>query len=223
MNSEFLPAVVLESKKEIECKIPNLVIEIKFPQDAPKAALNLREIKQMAKDWEDLRKQITRPLDDRKKQVMEVFKPVEKLLLDAELKLKAIILAHENERARLRLEELKKREAAAKEAEEKAKAILEAEKEKAIENWDFSEAEQIEVQKQTLVVPVVIPPEHRAHVGISKRLIWKYRIVDFSILPDEFKLENSIKLNEVIKRYKESTTIPGVEVYSEEILAARGF
>jgi len=221
--TENLPAIVIDSRTEIEARIPALIVsEIQSPQGATYAALCLREIKGMTKDWGALRKQLTTPLDERKREVMDYFKPVEQRLVEAEQTLKKAILDWEAERVRIRDEEIKARTVAAAEAEARAKALLEAEKQAVLEEWDFEEAQAIEIEQASLNVPVVMPSEIKNHsAGISTPVIWKYEIVDFSLLPDEFKLPDSSKLNSIVKKHHENTNVPGVRVYSEKTVSAR--
>lgn len=99
-----------------------------------------------------------------------------------------------------------------------------------------AEAEAIEAEKLSLaqreaalnggeitvdLTPVAKPDEapRRVSTGMgtaSTMVIRKYRVVDFSKLPDQYKIENSALLNKVVKAG--IPEIPGVEIYTEETL-----
>ena len=49
----------------------------------------------------------------------------------------------------------------------------------------------------------------------------KYRVVDFKLLPDEYKLPDAGKLTRVIKAAKGQIQIPGVEITFEDVLSVR--
>ncbi len=51
----------------------------------------------------------------------------------------------------------------------------------------------------------------------GQRMIRKYRVVDFALLPDQYKVENSALLNKVVKAGIHE--VPGVELWSEPIIA----
>lgn len=104
------------------------------------------------------------------------------------------------------------------EAEEKEKKRVEQELKKV-----GMKKKQIkkEVEKIEIAAPEIIIEELPKTQGISYREIWKYKITDFSKLPDEYKQENSSKINEAIKADKENTNIPGLRAYSEKITVLR--
>ena len=66
----------------------------------------------------------------------------------------------------------------------------------------------------------VIPPTPttiRTDLGSTGHMtIKKYRVINFAELPDQYKIENSVLLNKVVKAGIPS--IPGVEIYTEDIL-----
>ena len=52
--------------------------------------------------------------------------------------------------------------------------------------------------------------------NVQARKVWKYEIVDFSKIPDEYKEINSGKVREALRDKKE---IPGVRFYQDEVAA----
>ena len=50
---------------------------------------------------------------------------------------------------------------------------------------------------------------------------WKWRVINFALVPDEFKIINLAILTPTAKSYKDQRTIPGIEIYNEPIIATR--
>lgn len=76
-----------------------------------------------------------------------------------------------------------------------------------------SKAEQVVAQK----VEAYIPPV----VGQFSKTVWKARVVDAGKLPREYTLPNQVMLDKMAAATKGQVPIPGVEFYSEQVMAAR--
>src|SRR3989304_3143318 len=82
------------------------------------SAALLKQIKKRASDLDDLRKSLTRPLDEAKTRIMDLFRPAGDRLAPAEQTLKNAMIVFTREQERLRREaEQAAREAADREAE----------------------------------------------------------------------------------------------------------
>lgn len=57
--------------------------------------------------------------------------------------------------------------------------------------------------------------------GISTRTLWRARVIDAKLVPDEYKIVNDKMLQDIAKATKGKVAVPGVEFYSEQILAQR--
>jgi hypothetical protein len=57
--------------------------------------------------------------------------------------------------------------------------------------------------------------------GISKRVNWRYEVVDESKVPREFMSPSDLKIGAVVRSQKGLTKIPGVRVWSEETVSVR--
>jgi hypothetical protein len=131
------------------------------------------------------------------------------------------------ERARLQAEAdaLKsKRDAASRvaraELEARAKAVeADTTKADAMAAKSAGHERQAEV---TTAVDVRVESKVQPVAGIRQQVVWKFRVVDFKLLPDDFKVVNGILLGVVARSDKEKAVVPGVEFYSESVLAARG-
>ena len=79
-----------------------------------------------------------------------------------------------------------------------------------------------ELSEPVGLVEVIPEPAKQMHTDMGtagQRMIKKYRVVDFALLPDQYKIENSALLNKVVKAGIHE--IPGVEIYEEPIIAVR--
>lgn len=182
------------------------------------AAEELKAIKSKARDLDEMRKSMTRPLDDAKKRIMDFFNKPLSFLTEAESLIKRSMLTYDREQERKRKEEEDRLRAAAraeqerlqKEAEEKAAQLAaEGKTEQAIE---------------AAVVPVVPLPtvhvEQPKVAGISRRQNWKARIVDQMKVPRQFLTVDEKALNAYAKATKGEVPVDGVEFYAEDVIAA---
>ena len=131
------------------------------------------------------------------------------------------------ERARLQAEADKLR--AKRDAESRAKrADLEAQA-KAVEadtrKADAKAADAAAHERQaeiTTAVDVRVESKVQPVAGVAQKVVWKFRVVDFKSLPDTYKLANDVMLGSIARLDKAEAKVPGVEFYSESVLAARG-
>jgi len=54
---------------------------------------------------------------------------------------------------------------------------------------------------------------------IGQRDNWKWKVVNFTLVPDEYKMINPAVVTPAAKSYKDTRTIPGIEIYNEPIIA----
>ncbi len=152
------------------------------------------------------------------------------------------LLPYMQERERIRREEEDKRRR--KEAEEaEAKRILEAEEIEA--NRIASETQDAEALTEAnakvedardglnelLRTPHAPAPSAKSVTGVlgsstGMRKVWKYKIVDFSKVPDEYLIPeeerlNKGALNKMAKGQQGDAFVPGIEFYSEDALTSR--
>jgi len=192
------------------------------------AADQLKAIKSKTKELDELRKSLTKPLDESKKRIMEFFKKPLAFLAMAEASIKSAILKWQEEQESIRrAEEDKIRKAQQKEAEElQRRAREEEEKANRFKTEKAKEAAQARAEElkakaaQTAAVVPVVQSKVEKVAGIATKTIWKFRITDLSQLPKEYMLPNEKLLGEVARSTKGSLEVPGIEFYSENILAA---
>jgi len=186
--------------------------EITTEAEADAMGAYLKEVKAKAKALTAKRMEMTRPLDDSKKKIMAMFKPVLDRLGDLESLAKKTIVAYQSKIERLRIEEQAKREAEERrlreEQEAKAQALVDA------GFTDVAEAVQAEEVEQP--EPVELPRAKPA--GLTERTYWRFRITDENMIPREFLMVDNVKIKKVVNELKEATAIPGIEVYSEKAI-----
>jgi len=223
-NNDALLPVIREQQTEIVVRCKDMMIDVKSSEGAEKAGFFLTKVKGAQKDLEALRKAQTKPLDDRKKAVMDAFREPEKQLLEIEAHLKNQLLRWSDY---LRIEQAKKQaelEAKAKAQQEAARAMLKAEAQKKLEEdpFSFDEVEAIEQEAETLCVPTVILPERKTiPFNSSIRENWKFEIVDETKIPRAYFIVNEKMLGELARRLKADADVPGVRFFCEKGIAAR--
>lgn len=195
---------------------------IRSQEDYETAALLLKSIKDLGKMTEDARKKITTPLDQAKAAVMDLFRPTSTALENCEKHLKSLMISYANaqESIRIEAEEKLRKEAAKKEAEEKKR--LEERANKAEASGKTGKAEELRQQAQEVFVPApTLASTVEKPQGISMKKNWKARVIDVTKVPREYMVVNESMLDKMAKDTKGSLEIPGVEFYSECVLASR--
>lgn len=207
-------------------------VQITTPDEAQGAVNQISQIKAMAKRMEEVRMSMTRPLDESKKAIMDFFRAPAETLAKAESVLKQAVLQFQAEQQRIAAaaeverrrqeEEDRKRQ----QAEQNAAAKLLDEAEQAVVAGDFEVAEALEqraAEAQTLAAPILAPVTVAVEKpkGASTRQVWKARVVDPALVPNEYKIINEKALEAYAKTMKQDAKLPGVEFYAEATLAVR--
>lgn len=164
---------------------------------------DLKVIKAKYNAIDDKRREFTRPIDKLKKDWMDFFAIPLDRLAKAESIIKAAMINYQRDKERARQET----ERALKEKAEKAR-------EKGKEDKAEDLINQAAVVSQQEVAPKV--------AGVIIRKAWKVRIVDATKVPRAYMVVNEEALRKVAQATKGTLTIPGVEFYEEDILAAGG-
>ena len=191
------------------------------------AAAELITIKGRVKELDEERKRITKPMDDAKKAVMDIYKPAIEKLGQAETVLKAAITSFQNEQRRLA--DLAAAEEARKAREEAEKMQAKAEKLEAKGKTEDAEALR-NVAAMTVAAPrTVAAPAKLA--GVSTRKVWKANITDRSAaikaLADNPAYQHLLTidesaLNKLAAAMKNpNSPIPGVVFYEDSVMSAR--
>ena len=165
------------------------------------AAEDLKVIKGKYNEIENERKELTRPIDEGKRRIMDFFRAPLTRLASAEANIKRALLSYQQEQQRIAAENARK-------IQERA--------DKAAANGKAKKAAELQ-QQAAAVEQMTIAPKV---AGISTRTAWHYRVVDESIIPREYLEPKDSVLSKLATATKGQLKIPGIEFYSEEIMSA---
>ncbi|MDH5511483.1 MAG: hypothetical protein OEZ32_14175 [Nitrospinota bacterium] len=205
-------------------RVANVDITIHTVEDYRAAGEQLTRIKHAAKQLEDLRLSLTRPLDESKKRIMAMFARPKDDLAGAEARLKRGMVAFNAEQDRLRREAEARLRAEAEAEERRLETHRKAALDKAIEAGDEKKAEEIvNAPAPEPVAPVAVPQAMPPKVaGVSTRMLWTWKITDQDKIPREYLLVNESMLTALAKSGKGAVKVPGVEFYQVPSIAAGG-
>jgi len=144
-------------------------------------------------------------------------------LSEAETILKRALVAYDDAQERIRrAEEQRLREEARRQEEQRRLEEAAALELQASETEDeLLRAEAEELFAAPIQAPAVVVAKSTPKVsGVSFREVWKFRIVDASKVPDQYKKVDEIKIGGVVRALKGGARIAGVEVYPEKIAAS---
>jgi hypothetical protein len=189
---------------------------------AEQGAADSKEIKKRLKALEDMRKSLTRPLDESKSRIMDFFRKPEEQLKAAVALIDRALLTYDTECRRIQEEERQRAEEAeaariaaeAKELEAKAVAALASGNERKAERL-------VEKMMNVEAQPVAVRMAEIKHVGVSVKTYWRAHIVDVDLIPRAFMVPDEKKLAAMATATKGPSTIPGVEFREERGVAAR--
>lgn len=194
------------------------------------AAEELKSITKKIKRLTEMRLAITRPMDEAKKQAMDLFRPPLEQLASAEETLRKEMLAYSQAEKKKAEEQRRAAEAAQKEEQRKLEEKVATGK---------TEAEREEATAQLELAQVAPPPQPTVATpkaaGISVRENWTHEVLAFHDLvlaaADAFRagnpqlmayLEPNDKvLGAAARSLKANAKIPGVRIYNREGLAVR--
>lgn len=181
---------------------------------------DLKLVKSKIKELDELRKSLTKPLDESKKRIMEFFnKPVE-ILQKVESCISRAMLAWQQEQERIRQAE----EARLMELQRRETERLQKLAEKAEKRGDTAKVEEFQGRAAiTQATVVAVAPKVEKIAGIQNRTNWKFRIVDIAKIPREYMLPNEVMLGQLARSTRGSLKIEGVEFYSEESIGGGRF
>jgi len=214
INTDSVDIAIQESDKTLQAV---QAIDIK-DQASYESVANIRKIvNAKIKELDSQRKEITIPIDQAKKKVMELFKkPMDtcKQVLDI---CDVLMIAYTDMQEKKRKEDQDKLD---RQAEKKRKE-LEAKAEAKRAEGKEEKAEQYE-EKAAEVLPPVAAPRVEKPKGISYTERYYGDVIDFKALPDEYKMVEQSKINKVMQATKGTIPIPGVKVRKERTVSSRG-
>ena len=180
------------------------------------AGEKLKEIKGHQKRLDALRKSFTQPLDQAKSAIMDFFRKPEEKLKQAESVLKNAMLGYVNEQDRIAREAQSRLDEEARKQREK----LEEQARKAADKGKTEKAD-ILLTKAALVEAPVVQAQQVKVAGQGVRLDWDFQVVDASLIPREYLMVDEMKIRKMVKAFKEDAKIPGVKIFSKNIISSR--
>jgi hypothetical protein len=196
-------------------------LKIVNQQHYEQAAEALQTIKSKYRELEAKRKDLTQPLDQVKKRIMDLFRKPLDILAEVEGIYKKTMIAYSDEQERKRKEQEEKLRKEAEEKERREKEKLENKAKKAEEKGKLEKAEELRQQKDDVMIQAPILSEPEKPKGISFRDNWYAEVMDKSKLPMCYLEPNMQMLNKFAQATKGQVPLPGVVFKSEKILASK--
>ncbi len=209
--------------KEVENEVSLVVartesIVIKDQEHYETVYEHRKAIKAKIKDLDTMQKGITRPLNETKSKIIDLFRtPLQKLQAAVNAINKALaVYDTEQEEKRQKIQDKLRREAEEKARKEREQ--LEARAKKWEEKGKVEKAEGLLEKAEEVVpeTPVVIAMPEKPR-GLSYRDKWSATVVNIKLLPREYMIANQPALDKVAQATKGTIQIPGVEFSKEKI------
>jgi len=172
------------------------------------ASSMLREIKRVQKEVDEYFDPAIKKAYETHKAILDAKKKQSEPLKKAERIIKSKVNEYHAEQERIRWEEERKRQEELRKQEEERRL------KEAVDTGDET------ILDEPIVVPTVKLEDTTKHEGISYSEIWKFKVVDISKVPAEYKVVDEKKVNQVVRAMKGNTNIPGIEVYAEKVVRA---
>lgn len=168
-----------------------------------KSATNdLSIISTLKKAMDDKRKTLLAPLKAQMDDIRETYNYLMAPVLEADKITRGKILAYRQEQERKR-----------QEAEDIARMEREAAERKAALTGEPV------VVPEAVEGPAAAPDRYHAEMGtLGKSLLHKWEVLDFALVPDQYKKIDAGAITNVVKASKGKIVIPGIKVWSEESL-----
>lgn len=238
--------MILESEQCLQL-VKEYIIDCQDMADM--AAGERNSIKSRIKFLDDRRKLITKPLDDVKKSVMDLFRePIEILQKSENIISKSLLTWISKCEEEKRIEQLRLQEIARKEREELYKEIeakklenerlqkqIEDDRKRAIESGNKKKAEELAAENKRYkdecddhyrdqiilaqTIVAIAPLEPEKIKGITNKTVWRYKVTDIKKVPRDYLVENEKMLSGMATATKGSLKIEGIEFYPETQLA----
>ncbi len=167
--------------------------------DVKDATNDLSIIRQLKKGIEEHRQLYVRPINEHVKEINQTYKLLTDPIEQADKITGDKILAYRAEVDRKRRE---------------AEAINQAKIDLARREAELSGTGEITVDITPVIVPEAPPNHVRAEAGtLGMTKNWKFEVVDFILLPNEYKLSDLVKIGRVIRA---GVGIAGVRAWQED-------
>jgi len=179
----------------------------------------LKVIKGRYLEIERKRKEMTLPMDESKRRIMDFFRPPLDQLAAAERQVKAAMVEFTQEQERIRRQEQERIQALARAEQERLDKLAMEKIALAEKDGNLQEAERILETAVRIPVPTVVAEKPKVE-GVRTVTRWKHRVIDQALIPREYLMPNDRLLADTAVATKGEATIPGVEFYPEVSVAS---
>lgn len=183
------------------------------------AAEILKSIKGRYQEIEAKRKEMTLPLDEAKRRVMDFFRQPLQQLSSAEGQIKGAMVGFTQEQERVRRQEEQRIQALAREEQERLDRLATEKISQAQQEGNLDEAEKILDAVVQVAVPIVVSEKPKVE-GIKTVTRWSYKIIDETLIPREYLMPCEKVLAHIAITTKGTIKIPGVEFYSDSTVTS---
>jgi len=228
-------------KTEMSLEIPNLkaIAKIETEQGALIASLGLKKLTSMLGTVESLRKSAKQPHIDAGKLIDDHCKNITAEAMAVQAHLKRVLLDWNALEQKRKDEERRKLEEA-KRLEDEARVLAAAKDVTPMaDDFDFLLLPEAAVQRETIIHQENIKVEQfvadKKHSQEVKKLekkavkgvrkVWRFEVQNEVQVPREFLMVNEFNIRKAINAVAEDQpmiSIPGVRIYQEEMMTARG-
>jgi len=228
---ESISFEITDAAKAVAVRCHNLKVSIEgiftiySAEGYEDAAERLKAIKAAEKELDQARKEITRPMDELKKTVMDFFRTPAEDLRASEVAIKRAMQVWTREQERLRRDE----EARLREIARKEQAKLQRAAERAEKAGREEKAAALQREAETVSMPIIAPSTPKV-AGISTRKTYRANVVDKmaliravanGLVPTAALDVNQKFLSNQARALNTSLDYPGVEVVEDETISSR--
>jgi hypothetical protein len=177
---------------------------------------DLTLIKKKIAAIEKARIEISRSMEATKQLVMKPYVDATTCLEKSRLVINKEMTTYRTEQERIRQEQERKLQEAARREEERKRKELEERAKKAEASGKAEKAEELRAKAGEVYVPTPVIQSSVAETKNKPRKVWKYRVTDLKLVPDEYKMIDDVKTGAVVRATKGTLAIPGIEIFSED-------
>jgi len=215
-TTTMVPPEAQEKVKEIEVYVKEYeTYKIVNNDEYINSAALLKQVKAKTRELKGVQKNLTDPVDETKRKIKEFFAVPIGHLLSAEQKIKGAMLSWQQEQERIRREEERKLREEQEAKEAMLRKMAEEAKKEGKENFATDLEEKAKEMEST---EIVVKPKVEKVQGIATRTLWTFEIIDEEKIPREYMKVDGVKIGQDVRGGVRE--IPGVRIYSKEIIAA---
>lgn len=217
-----------EVVRVVEDRMSLLVVgdKIDTPEQYQAVAAELVSLKKSRKVVDDRRKAMTGPLDETKRQIMDLFRPMTDKLDALERRFKDALLAYDREQERKAAELRRKAAEEQRQREEEAERERRFQAQRAARLAEQGKTDQAHEAAQAAAQVVTPPPAPvvmaatPAARGIAYRTVYRYEVEDLEQVPREYLMLDERKVRQVVDSTLGQVKIAGLRIFEDKIIAA---